>query len=48
VIATLRLTPLALIALLTLMHIVLGMISDIRAMVILTIPIVFPVIVPWG
>lgn len=47
-IATMGLHPLALIAMFSLMYIILGMILDIWAMLILTVPFVFPVIVAQG
>ena len=47
-IAALNLSPLALIAMFSLMYIILGMILDIWAMLILTIPFVFPVVVQQG
>lgn len=47
-IAALNLSLLALIAMFSLMYIILGMILDIWAMLILTIPFVFPVVVQQG
>lgn len=47
-IAAWNLHPLALIAMFSLMYIILGMILDIWAMLILTVPFVFPVIVAQG
>jgi len=47
-IESLAIPPLGMIALFTAMYIVLGMVLDVWAMLILTIPIVFPVVVNLG